>query len=512
MKQFILLIINLFVIVTLSAQPTFNNAYRVASDSTFYTEFGSIVATDSAYYISGVTQDTLDGYTLNRGMLMKIDTNGNKVWSSIYGDTTYTTETWYDAMIITNQGYLANVGRNSYDGSSFLLITDYNGNIITNKNYSDTYPIILSGVTQDNSNNFYLIGALFYTYDSETILIKTDSLGNEIWRQYYDAFPIVDSTNSTYANDIFFNSNGDLIIGSIKTKDYDFQLSFELGTWVLQIDTAGNILNEYRTPINRWIAGSIITLTQDGGLLSYGYEGVKQSINSTHYDYEGYISKLDNNLQLVWEKRYGIEWSRFLHIKEKDNGHFICTGGYFSDRSLDDVSLTGWMMELDENGDSLWQREFIIFPGVYQWHALGDFEFLDDGGMIVSGYIQNMTPGAGNFGNYWGWLIRTDSLGCIVPGCQLLDNTENVAVVFDNEVVVYPNPASEVVRFRFEKPIDGKTEIRVYSGLGQEVGRVLADNVEQAQVNVSDWNSGVYFYGVYVEGKLVKQGQVLVQH
>jgi hypothetical protein len=159
MKQFILLIINSFVIVTLSAQPTFNNAYRVASDSTFYTEFGSIVATDSAYYISGVTQDTLDGYTLNRGMLMKIDTNGNKVWSRVYGDTTYTTETWYDAMIITNQGYLANVGRNSYDGSSFLLITDYNGNIITNKNYSDTYPIILSGVTQDNSNNFYLIGA-----------------------------------------------------------------------------------------------------------------------------------------------------------------------------------------------------------------------------------------------------------------------------------------------------------------------------------------------------------------
>jgi hypothetical protein len=31
-------------------------------------------------------------------------------------------------------------------------------------------------------------------------------------------------------------------------------------------------------------------------------------------------------------------------------------------------------------------------------------------------------------------------------------------------------------------------------------------------MNVSDWNSGVYFYGVYVEGRLVKQGQVLVQH
>jgi hypothetical protein len=101
-----------------------------------------------------------------------------------------------------------------------------------------------------------------------------------------------------------------------------------------------------------------------------------------------------------------------------------------------------------------------------------------------------------------------------------LDNTENVAVVFDNEVVVYPNPASEVVHFRFEKPLEKETVIRVYSGLGQLVGQITEFSGQAAlplpqtetQINVSDWNSGVYFYGVYVEGKLVKQGQVLVQN
>jgi hypothetical protein len=57
-----------------------------------------------------------------------------------------------------------------------------------------------------------------------------------------------------------------------------------------------------------------------------------------------------------------------------------------------------------------------------------------------------------------------------------------------------------------------KTEIRVYSGLGQLVGqKALPLPQTEAEMNVSDWHSGMYFYGVYVEGVLVKQGQVLVQ-
>jgi hypothetical protein len=64
-----------------------------------------------------------------------------------------------------------------------------------------------------------------------------------------------------------------------------------------------------------------------------------------------------------------------------------------------------------------------------------------------------------------------------------------------------------------------KTEMRVYSGLGQLVGQTTEFSGQaalplpqtEAEINVSDWNSGMYFYGVYVEGVLVKQGQVLVQ-
>jgi hypothetical protein len=171
-------------------------------------------------------------------------------------------------------------------------------------------------------------------------------------------------------------------------------------------------------------------------------------------------------------------------------------------------------MELDENGDSLWQREYMVFSGLGQLHVLGEFETLDDGRIVISGWVQNLRSDAGSAFNYWGWLIRTDSLGCIVPGCQLLDNTENVGQghALALQMTVFPNPASDVVNFRFDKPINEKVVIRVYSSLGQLVGETNMNNSTEAEMNVSDWNSGMYFYGVYVEGRLVKQGQILIRN
>jgi hypothetical protein len=86
-----------------------------------------------------------------------------------------------------------------------------------------------------------------------------------------------------------------------------------------------------------------------------------------------------------------------------------------------------------------------------------------------------------------------------------LNNTENIGQehALALQMTVFPNPASDVVKFRFERAIEKDAVIRLYSGLGQ-----LQDTI---QINVADWHSGMYFYGVYLEGRLMKQGQVLVQ-
>jgi hypothetical protein len=516
MKQVLLTISLLFYTTLLLAQPNFSKAYRAHANEDFSGGFGSLVVTDSAYYLSGVTHDTLHGYFINhRGILMKVDTNGNKLWVEVFGDTLKTFSNGSNNMIVTNQGYLASTGRHR-DWTGFLLLTDFDGNVIIDKSYYSGSPdttMYINKVVQDDNSNFYLLGNIYSTYYSQGLLIKTDSLGNELWRTTY--------TNPPYdrlaSSDIISIGNNEYIIAYDVTENEYESVTYKEGTWIFKIDSSGNILNEYETPYNRWISGDDITMTKDKGILFSHLEGIR-AVNPGStvptQDNGGYIGKLDSNLQLVWEKRYGHTWSQFAYAKEKDNGEILLTGSSHNDLLIDSFGLTGWIMALDENGDSLWQREYALFSGIRQYHLLKDFEILDDGRLVISGWINNTNSyfNVGTAQGYWGWLIRTDSLGCIVPGCQLLDNTENVAVLFDNDVTVFPNPASEVVTFRFDKAVEEKVEIRVYSGLGQLVGQVSVDNAEQVEINVADWHSGMYFYGVYVEGVLVKQGQILIEN
>jgi hypothetical protein len=511
MKALLFIIINLGFIITLSAQLNFSNVYRTDSSNTFRTAFTSIITVNDAYYITGYNRDTIDGQWLDRGILTKIDSNGHQLWTRVYGDTVNTMNLVDNDLFITNQGYFGCIGRNIR--TSFLLVTDFDGNIIVNKNFASHQQgnfVKINGIAQDDNSNFYLVGMYLYNSNVNTkgILIKTDSLGNELWRTFYEIPPYL-----TYLTKILPCGNNEFIIAIGKSLSYNYSWSYELGSRLIKIDSSGNILNQYDTPINnRWIEAVRLTTTQDDGVLFYGFEGVRRpNTAQPHYDYYGYVGKLDSSFQLVWEKRYGDFWSTFVSANEKTNGDILLTG-VVSTLFADSTQYSGWLIALDENGDSLWQRKYHHFyNGPWITHVADDLEILDNQDLVMAGYIRVGRADTAEELGEWGWLIRTDSFGCIVPGCQLLDNTENIKVLFDNDLTVFPNPASDVVNFKFDKVINEKAVIRVYSGLGQLIGETAIDYSDMAQMRVSDWHSGMYFYGVYVEGVLVKQGQVLVQ-
>ncbi|MFK7950633.1 MAG: T9SS type A sorting domain-containing protein [Saprospiraceae bacterium] len=92
------------------------------------------------------------------------------------------------------------------------------------------------------------------------------------------------------------------------------------------------------------------------------------------------------------------------------------------------------------------------------------------------------------------------------------DNIVSTKSIKENNfpLKVFPNPTNNLLNFQFTEPINN-TEIRIYSSIGQ---LILNQNVTDTniQFNVSDWTKGVYFYGIYVEGEIVKQGQVLIKN
>jgi hypothetical protein len=93
-------------------------------------------------------------------------------------------------------------------------------------------------------------------------------------------------------------------------------------------------------------------------------------------------------------------------------------------------------------------------------------------------------------------------------GFCLSVNTQNRYQL--NNLEVFPNPATDVLNFQLEELIDN-ADIRIYSTLGQLI-ETQNINDTNTQFNVSDWQNGMYFYGIFVEGQLVKQGQILIRN
>jgi hypothetical protein len=457
---------------------------------------------------------------------MQMDTNGQVLQKRIFKNDSSEIEINFNPFIKTDDGYFLLAARDNFDAILYK-INDVGDTLWTKHYQADSLHFFRPYKIITNNNNYYLLlRTLDMTNNTQDRLrgtvIKIDSIGNELWRTEYTPTDFDQSADMK-----LIEEGNNLVLMGIKADgNYLINYSFKLQTQIRRIDSTGNIIGEYLSANDRWIGMWDGIQTQDGGFAFCGVEGTQLSIGgSPHMIYRGYVAKVDSNLQLVWERGFGKP-DNTMHLKdieELDDGSLILAGrrdiyfpeGVFYTQSDSGYGM-GWILKMSAAGDSLWQR--LYRKPFTNRNYLNDIEVLPDGGFIAAGYTQEYTPINSHY-DYWGWLIRTDSFGCIVPGCQLLNNTENVAVVFDNEVTVFPNPASEVVKFKFEKPINENVEIRVYSGLGQLVGQITEVS-GQANVNystdatmkVSDWHSGMYFYGVYVEGVLVKQGQILINH
>ena len=85
-------------------------------------------------------------------------------------------------------------------------------------------------------------------------------------------------------------------------------------------------------------------------------------------------------------------------------------------------------------------------------------------------------------------------------------NTKNLFA--NNALKVFPNPATDLLNFQLEEPINN-AEIRIYSTLGQLIATQNINDTN-TQFNVSDWQKGMYFYGIFIENEMVKSGQVLI--
>lgn len=367
----------------------------IYSSTTFSKIFGgeesdiakAVVKTNNGYLIAGKTKSFQDSDRNYNVYLIKIDKNGNKIWSKIYGgsddDEANSITKFKDDFVFA--GSTKSYGN---DNLSFYFVRiDKNGKIKWEKTYyrgsNDEYygnSIVADG------NNLIITGTerhlKFFSARINPILIKVNSNGDLIWRGYYggkdeDYGNAVISTKDGYimvgrsetyghgdfdsyvvglkkngkrvwyhayggkddetAHDIIETKDGYIIVGSTDS----FGLNYK-DVFVVKINKRGKVIWRHSYGGRYDDEGYAITKAPDDGYVIVGKSEVRRKGN------ELYILKINSKGRTVWARTYGGENDDVGYdIVTADDGYLI-VGEKQTSRSRDS---NVWVLKVDFKGN-----------------------------------------------------------------------------------------------------------------------------------------------------------------
>lgn len=333
--------------------------------------------------------------------------------------------------------------------------------------------------TQIIYNNYseYRIGSLFDSTGKEhtPFLLVTDTNGV---RKAYRNF----ASNKGYLYNIMFTKDNNIFFGGIYGYSPD---DSRLATWYGVMDTTGNIIWE--------------KILEDSSI-SPNYRGVfVTGVNEHYYLYggergttKGFVTISEVNIHtgaIKWSKRlFELGDSSNMNIfakKSHDNNLFI-TADYQTGVGTPNNQQYGLLLKLDTTGTIIWKR---LFQEANAENMLWDLNFVSDG-MILLGDARSST----NFQKSNAWIIRTDTFGCIVPGCQLIDGIPQImgeGISF----MVYPNPSATEVKIRYNKLNTLDTySIKVLDVNAKVVhDEKLDSSTTEHILSTNKWTNGTYF-------------------
>ena len=166
-----------------------------------------------------------------------------------------------------------------------------------------------------------------------------------------------------------------------------------------------------------------IQQTSEGGYIVAGYT-TSQDIGNNYGLTDFWVLKLNENGDSLWQRNYGGYADDYaFSIQCTSDGGYIVAGSNYSLDSLNNVG-NHWILKLSENGDSLWQKNYGTFQGV-----ANSIIQTNDGGYITAGY------GGGDF-----LILKLDEVGDSVwvkfYGTNLNDVAYSVQQTVDGEYVV----------------------------------------------------------------------------
>lgn len=460
--------------------------------------FMSVLATDSCYYVIGTVTDS---FFRAGAMWGKIDLKGDLLALKTFRHPQKDYFNDYGDIQSTSEGFLFNIG--SYNDSEpstqaiFYLYNQQGDTLLTRKYKSVLYPasnfVVPTNVIQKSDGGFAILAAHHKDDDSkntEISLLLTDSLLQVQAYHQYGGTPLNETPSS-----LIFDNDGGFIIGAERSNDGQVFKGFYNLTLIIKTDSMGKEIWRWLSPGKLEDEAKAIIQTTDGGLVVASGYGMESS-NNPHYHslfWDSMIYKLDSNRNMVWKTLFrGFHPSTQTEIAEMvaagDENGFVAACIIAEKEGNDPAYHTSWLIKVSLQGDSLWAIPYTYFDGEFVAPEVYDMKATPDGGYVLVGfsrYVGLPVPG---------WIMKVDSFGCLIPGC----NPTNAVVEpgqINPSLVVYPNPVSDLLNFHLRgTPRTYNAAFRILNQEGKLMAETGLVNVQATfTIPVAGWQPGVYW-------------------
>jgi len=428
----------------------------------------------------------------------------------------------------------------------YLVKTNSTGDTLWTRQFFDdiqTYgSFTCTGVELTNDNGYLLSG--FGTHDTTDViwLIKTNSVGNILWTNYY-IDPLSSNLGHVTSEMRITPDNGCIVVGSSSSISTFFSDVFVLKT---KADGSLDWFNTFGSP-DTVDEGLSVELAYSGGYIVSGIYDTPS---------KAFIMKLDESGKIVWRNCYNSLIDNpddFQSLKRTLDGNYVLGG----------ANGNFYLLKFDSNGSVLGYHEY----GNVYIDPEGTTQYLEEdalsicptkeGGFIMTGHSEIVLDGkfeiyvvkvnsnlemewdkiikVGEGDNHAEWIEQTSDGGYIIigdvrlvadeinylyllklnGGSTFIDDHQSSKLYTYELYQNYPNPFNPTTVICYQLPTESYVTLKVYNLLGGEVA-TLVDEEKAAgsykiEFDASSLSSGIYFYKLQSGGFVSSKKMILIK-
>jgi len=194
-----------------------------------------------------------------------------------------------------------------------------------------------------------------------------------------------------------------------------------------------------------------------------------------------------------------------MKVIELANGDIVVGGTKWFQHPSEYGYYNSYLFKANSNGDSIWYREYakVTDTLLVTWNHLFNFELAPDGGFVGCGevFVNTQIPQSI-------WVFKTDSMGCLQPGCNTVGMAELNPII--TKLTVFPNPATTQATITYPS-LTTQGQLQVYNILGQKVyEEELPTGKNQTILKTTTYKDGLYKVVLREKRIIVGQASLLI--